>query len=203
MNLKIRVDKRKINFLAGFKAIALNKKIMASAYKRKKEVKKIWEKNKGKCEIVLSEIFDNDCVDLKLKIIIVPDILNIGAVETNKKEIIYGHKKRSKYYDLAIIFHEITHVFLSEIDKNGSCIVHEAICFMMEDLFYKSFDKLSITQIWELKELDDFHKKALKLSQKIKKNKKMKIKDYLEYLYKNINKNVQDIKPPQGLLLNI
>lgn len=198
------VDKKEVNFFA--KVFGINKKsIVNDAYSNLINIKKLWAEKENDIGEIFRKIF-GFVSDGKIKVFIFPDYFYLGAAEVEHRVILFGQLSRTKYFPLAIIVHEIGHVFLSE-SKSNQQFVNEIICLMIEDCIYSLFDKKSLSDIWKESELDIFHSIAMKVAlDEIESNGSIinrELDEVIGILLERLPDDVLSIKPSRGLISNI
>ncbi|MDD5639386.1 MAG: hypothetical protein PHR47_01085 [Candidatus Pacebacteria bacterium] len=204
INIDFFIDEKQVIFFA--KVFEIDKKdIIKDAYSNLVNIKNLWFENEDSIERIFEKVFN--CVsDRKIKVFIFPDYFYLGAAEVKNRVILFGQLSRTKYFPLAIITHEIGHIFLSKFKLNEQ-FVNEVICLMIEDYVYSLFDSKSLSDIWKESELDSFHSIAIKIAlDEIKSNGPIvnrDIDEVLESLLKKLPDNMLSIKPSKGLISNI
>lgn len=207
MKLKIvfLVDKAKLTFFAKLLKIS-EKGIFEDSNGDLLCIERLWNRERCFVEELLLKVF-NEILKDEIKVFIFPQYFYLGAAETANKIILFGQPFRSEYFPLAIVAHEIGHIFLSKVELKRPVIIDEVICFMLEDYIYSSFDKKSLLDIWNENELDLFHLTAIKIAN-------IEIKERGAIINRNINEIIcvliaqldeatLNIKPEKGLIKNI
>lgn len=207
VKVNFSIDKNKLFYLAEILDIRKSKrKLLRDSENNLGNVKKIWQKSHKLAFNRLLNKFSGP-EDCKIKVIVVPNYFYIGACEPNERIIIYGQPSRCKFFSTAIIIHEITHILLYCVPMEKYRIIDEAICFMAENIVYEELEKKSIREIWDLSELDKFHREALKISLKFfdyfSITNTIGIENIIRLLFRNTDVDAMAILPKVGLLKNL
>ncbi|MFZ3054905.1 MAG: hypothetical protein WA091_02920 [Minisyncoccales bacterium] len=207
MKLKIifSVDKTKLAFFAKFFEIE-KKCIFEDANKNLIHIEKIWNQKSITIENIFLKIFNRTLKD-EIKIFIFPEYFYLGATETVNQIILFGQPPRTENFSLAIIVHEIGHIFLSKIKSKKPTIIDEIICFMLEDYMYSFFDKKSLSDVWKEDELDIFHLNAIRIAINEIKDRgpilDRNLDEIIDTLISRLDRDTLDIRPEKGLIKNI
>ena len=136
-----------------------------------------------------------------------PDYFNLWAVNIEDRKILLWQKNRSKYFYLWLLVHEISHIYT--YNNKWNTLINEIISMLLEYYIYDTLESKKINDIWKTKELDVFHKTAIKYTVKFYKHFKITIEEWssidiiLPFIIKNVAKTDINICPPKGLLANL
>lgn len=180
------------------------------AKKQKKYIKTVWEDLEEDVFILFGKLFPVSVVKTKeiVRIEIYPSYYRLGAVNVRFKKILLGQPERNKVFYVALIAHELTHLYLQDTQYD---LVNEALAMQIESEIYSSI-RLKIKDVWKKSELDAFHKAALTLCIKTIASfwkvlqSQIPLSTHLETMRTYLKHNgfsTRSIKPKLGLINNL
>lgn len=205
INLVFFADQAKLAFFKKF----LNIKEVDELRDAEEELSRIeglWRQQVSLIENIFLKVF-GERPEEKIKIYIFPKYFNLGATETRDQIILFGQPQRTKNFPLAVITHELGHIFLAKYFSGKPSVINEIICYMLEDCIYSVLDKKSLAEVWQEKELNHFHLEAIRVAiREIKDRGPIVGRDLNQIIFgflEQLGKTIIDIKPENGLLNNI
>lgn len=204
MMVDFRVEPKRIRFFSKLRKKNFSHQVVKEAKRNLFVMKDNWFDNIAIVNSVF-KIFRDIHLPKKIIVSVFPNDYFLGAAYPNKQLILYGQPARSKNFSTALIAHEISHIFLSKIKLHRAQIVDEIICFLIENRIHLLTEKKSLKDIWNFKELDTFHKKALQTALKYSDDFALhnKIEEIILLLSKNIDKEALKLKRTPGLIRNL
>lgn len=207
LTVRFTIDKPKIIFF--MKLLGIKKNISVNtknATLNLIRIRKEWLDGEIFFKNTLKELFKNFQIpDQKIQIVVFPLYFYLGAGETKKGLVLFGQPLRTKHFASAIIMHEMTHILLSKINIKRPIIIDEIICLLLENYVYSSLDNKSLKDVWKMREMDKFHKEALRMAMQHADNFKIN-KTAISCLIKklsNLEPKILTITPPVGLINNL
>mgnify|MGYP002078929717 CR=1 FL=1 len=209
MEINFFVDPKSIKYFSNRTNInKANPKILQDAKKTKDIISKLRKTHVKTINTLFNGFFCNKWIDeTKISVKVFPEYFELWAVNIKDKTILLWQKQRSKYFYLWLLVHEVWHIYIHEKSKNK--LVNEIIAMLLEAHIYDILEAKMIDDIRNNKELDAFHKIAMKYTLKFYKKFKDTIKKwesvnkFLPFLIKSIPIKYRDIEPPKWLLANL
>ncbi|KUK49803.1 MAG: hypothetical protein XD75_0197 [Parcubacteria bacterium 33_209] len=205
LNVNFKVEKERIIFFENLFFSSEQKDSFYRSIDNLNYTKNNWRVNKKICEEIINIIFSKYYFKERIRVIIFPSNFYLGAAETKENLILFGQKNRSKNFSTAVILHEITHILLSKIKTKRDLIIDEIICYLVEEFIY-SKEGARLEDIWNKKELDNFHLKAMEAVINYREElvfSRLQVDCLIGFFKEKLPNEILNVLPEPGLLSNL